>query len=181
MAYIGLDCSFNSLGYCIISTEQKIIELGTVTPKKYRYAKYNRKYEHWNENSNAIVDYLITKIIKYRNELNMAMIEEIAIGFHKANTNSTYNLVYEVAVIATALRRIFGINVTWVAPSHHKKLLTGNGKASKEQSVEHMLRLFPSLQVYHYEKLDDVADALALCLTAIPYQDFKDFQLHVNI
>lgn len=181
MIYVGIDASFNSLGYCICDVDRMRLEIGTINTDKYRGAKIKRKYEHWLYNTTAICNALITKLAKYRRNELIFGIEEIAIGFHKVNTNSTYNLVFEVSSIATTMQRYFG-PVVWVAPSHHKKLLTGKGKATKEDSVTSIISKLPYLRLYANEKLDDVADAFAIMLTLLPAPvKIEDFEVIVDI
>lgn len=174
MTYMGIDASFNCLGYCIVSQELRTIEFGTISPKSYDFQRKLRKYEHWLFNTNAILDELCKRLLKYRFFDSVIGIEEIAIGLHRSNTNSTYNLVFEVAGLSLALQRTFDLPIIWVSPAHHKKILTGKGKATKQDSVNALLNLVPELNLYAKCKLDDIADAFAICLSMIRFDsDFR--------
>ena len=183
MTYIAIDASYNSLGYVILSEELGTIELGTLTPQKTDVKKEIRRYDHFSVNSMKIAKALHKILLKYRYFDCEFAIEEIAInGWQRGTTNSVYNLIFEVGTISTMLSYFLRKRCHWIAPTHHKKVLTGNGKASKELSVAHLLRIIPQLNIYANRKLDDVADAFAMTLVLFNKQfNINDYDLIVNI
>jgi hypothetical protein len=113
MVYIGIDASYSSCGYVIISESSKTIELGTLTPQKYDGQKYNRRYDHFFFNSLKIFDALMQRLLRYRHDNEFVFgIEEIAInGWKHGGTNSVYNLVFEVGILSGLCSKTLNVPV----------------------------------------------------------------------
>lgn len=168
MIYIALDLSLNSTGVCVANDATKTCTFSRVTLRDYPKA-VGAKYEKALHNSRCIADVLVKRLLPYR-LLGVPMhviIESVGFGLLKGRTNSATALLFEGAIVASELQRMFGTTVQFVEPTKHKKLFTGNGKASKEQSVNMLFHWFSDF-AWTTDKLDDIADAMSIMTSAVP-------------
>lgn len=161
MTYVALDLSIASTGICI-ATECGECQFFRLTDVSYARDRGGHHFEKAVVNGLGIANAIAKLLMPYRDTQLHVGIESIGFGFlHGRATNSTTDLIFEQAIVASQLAKLFNASIQFIEPTKHKKLFTGNGKASKELSVAQMLHWFPQL-TYCTDKLDDIADAMSI-------------------
>ena len=173
MITIALDLSIASTGICIANDADRTCTFYRLTDKAYaRDMSKSPQFVKATTNGIGIADAIAKILMPYRFETINAVIESVGFGLLRSRTNSVTTLLFEGGIVAATLRRLFNANVQFVEPTKHKKLFTGNGKASKEQSIQMLLHWFPVL-AHTTDKLDDMADAMSIMTSVIP--DIRTF------
>jgi hypothetical protein len=168
MIYVALDLSLNSTGVCIANDETMECEFSRVTLRDYPKSA-GTKYDKALFNSRCIAEVLVKRLLPYRHVTDKfhVIVESVGYGLLKGRTNSATSLLFEGAIVSAELQKLFHASVQFVEPTKHKKLFTGNGKASKEQSVNMLFHWFSGFGLTT-DKLDDIADAMSIMTVAIP-------------
>lgn len=165
MTTVALDLSVNSTGIAI-ATDDRQVTFIRLTPRSYDKVR-GCKWTVSLHNAMHIANELAMLLMPYRFDDMHIVIESVGFGLLKARTNSATALLFEGAIVASKLVDMFNATVDFVEPTKHKKLFTGNGKATKECSVAQLLHWFPQLTLCS-NKLDDIADAMSIMTYAIP-------------
>ena len=176
MIVLALDLSFESTGICIADTETRQLRFHRLTPKSYEKVTVPGKYSTATYNATSISDTICKLLMPYRFQIAKTGLHVVieSIGFGFKNRNSTNYLLFEGGIVGSTMLRVFGAKVDFIEPSKHKKIFTGKGKATKEDSVRQMFNWFPRM-AWQTEKLDDLADAVSLMTCAVPDIRFYDY------
>jgi crossover junction endodeoxyribonuclease RuvC len=149
MKIIGIDPGFGRVGFGIIekTTKYKHISSGIISTKNQENL-YNRLNEIEND---------LNHILK-THKPDIAIIEKI---YFSNNTKTAMQVAEARGVICNLINK-HGITIKEVTPTQIKSILTGNGKATKEQ-VEKMVKIH--LKIKEIDAIDDAIDALAAAIT----------------
>jgi Holliday junction resolvasome RuvABC endonuclease subunit len=161
MKILALDLSINASGIALADTDKRCIYVTMITPEHYDKCKFKSKYQTLIHNTNGIANTLAYKLRPY-GYLDTIIVETLAYGLHA----STDLLILQGNLLGK-LTVLYKQSFIPVMPKVHKKRFTGNDRASKQQSVAVMLKFWPLLP-WHFDKLDDLADAIALLSCNIP-------------
>lgn len=141
MVVLGIDPGLAITGWCVINTG-KIVSYGAI--------KTNSKDFHYERLKKIFIE--LRKIIKTYNP-DKVVIEKL---FFSKNRKTALKVAEARGV---ALLAIGSIPTKEYTPNEMKKLITGNGKATKKDISEKMKEL---LGLTYLPSLDDITDAIAL-------------------
>jgi Holliday junction resolvasome RuvABC endonuclease subunit len=154
----------------IADTDAKTLYVCTVSPRNYTKVKFASRYQSHFHNTHSIAQTIIKKIIQFRKP-DLVIVESLPFGMQ-----SYTDLLILHGSMSNKLLTVFGIMPTLITPKQHKAKFTGNIKANKQQSIDKLLELWPSLQ-WRFAKLDDIADSVAMLSMHI--DDLSTYKLQI--
>lgn len=147
MVVLGIDPGLAITGWCVINTG-KIVSYGAI--------KTNSKDTHYERLKKIFVE--LRKIIKTYNP-DKVVIEKL---FFSKNRKTALKVAEARGV---ALLAIGSLPTKEYTPNEMKKMITGNGRATKKDISEKMKEL---LGLTYLPSLDDITDAIALSYLGEP-------------
>ena len=157
MIVIGIDPGYERFVYSFLSVEKKssfkVLDCGVIVTK----AK-----DHFLERLSILDSDLRTLMNRYCSNLKKSIPCEAAVEkiFFTKNQTTATKVSEARGVVLLALYRC-GAVVREYTPLEMKKMITGNGRASKERVMHMLTKLVPDVKLI---KEDNAADALALAL-----------------
>lgn len=162
---LGIDPGLNTTGYAVLETSEKgplLREAGMIKSSEKRSAA------EMAERLKTIYDGVIEVIDQY--SITTMAVEQLYAHYEHPRTAILMGHARGAIMLAGAMR---GADVQSYAATRIKKIITGNGRASKEQIQLTMLREFRLKQM---PEPHDVADAMAIALCH--YFSSKRLALH---
>lgn len=154
MTILGLDLSLASSGRCIFSNN-KVISYGKITTKKQDFENDLDRLKHIADEIQLIIN---------EHEIEYAVIEDSVPAKHSRSVMQLNILKGEVIRTLT----LNFIPVGLIFPSSVKKLVTGNGKASKEEVAEYIRANYIDCGEYNdsqsKRKTSDIYDAISIAI-----------------
>lgn len=147
MAYLGVDQSMRCTGVAVISRDQEVQYVGTVTPGKLTGAPRL-----------GCIRSALRDVLAANPEINYAALEGYSYG---SGAGRTFELG-EVGAVVKLVLYDAGIPFIIVAPASLKQFVSGNGSASKEQMAQAVLRKWD----IDFADRDDECDAYGLAQVA---------------
>ena len=144
MKILGIDPGFGTLGWAVVDKTPGVVEYGVIETLPNSAIDERLLKIHTR----------ITEIIK-KHKPDCVAIESL---FFAKNTKTALDVSKCIGVILLTTR-LAGLNYKEYTPLQIKTALTGYGRASKEQVLQMVVRLYKLKEV---PRPDDVADALAI-------------------
>lgn len=156
MIILGIDPGYGRVGFGLIdkTQESNYITSGIISTNR-QLSFYDRINE-------------IEKDLKYILEKYKPQVAVIEKLYFSKNTTTALQVSEARGVICNLINKK-GVEIQEVTPTQIKSVLTGNGKASKDQ-VEKMVKIH--LKLKEIDAIDDAIDALAAAICAQPNQNF---------
>ena len=144
MKILGIDPGYGILGWAVIGSDRKVVELGSIkTSKEIPYP------------DRLLQIYSSLKEILSKHHPSVASVEKV---FFSKNTGTAIDVAKTIGVVQLALK-LEGIDFFEYTPSQVKQAVTGYGKADKKQVEFMVMKIF---NLSESPGLDDVTDALAI-------------------
>lgn len=156
MIILGIDPGYGRVGFGLIDKTQ---ETNYITSGIISTNSQLSFYDRINE---------IEKDLKYILEKYKPQVAVIEKLYFSKNTTTALQVSEARGVICNLINKK-GVEIQEVTPTQIKSVLTGNGKASKDQ-VEKMVKIH--LKLKEIDAIDDAIDALAAAICAQPNQNF---------
>ena len=145
----GIDASLSSTGWCIVDNK-KIIDYGKIVTRKKDYIDDDER-----------LDYIFSQLDKItkKHSIDMAVLEK---STYKGNSRSTGQL-NELNGMVKGLCNIKRIPLCRLYPTTIKKIVAGNGRASKEEVAKYIRENVIDIGEYSNkcnkrEKIDKTSD-----------------------
>jgi crossover junction endodeoxyribonuclease RuvC len=160
MVILGIDPGFGRLGYGIIdytNNKYKVLECGCITTEAD--SNFPDRLEKIEEDLQSVVS---------RYKIDAASIEEL---FFNTNITTGIKVAEARGVILCTLKKA-NIKIFEYTPLEIKQAITGFGRAKKPQVMD-MVK--STLKLQKMPKLDDTADALAMCICHASTHKYEDY------
>lgn len=147
MRILGIDPGLRRMGLAVINIDDDTHELGLVY---FGYISHERVEQEYNRHLNNALHSLTDTLPKLFHEFapNKIAAEIVPVGRLKTNT--------ELVVAAITVCKVIGFQwgIPWLdyGANTVKKMVTGNGLASKAEVKGAVITLFPELQKAHQEE-----------------------------
>lgn len=149
MKILGVDPGIERTGWCIINTITKAIELhGLIHTDKTKDIS-TRLYDLQCQMENIIINH----------KINILAIEKF---YSYKNIISKLDKVLQARGVILALAGKYSLKIQEFTPTQVKKALTGSGKATKDDMIRTIYKIY---QIHNDSYTDDVYDAIAISLT----------------
>lgn len=154
---LGIDASMSSSGYSIVTQDKEVVKYGKIITKK---EDFKDDVERLTYICNTLED-----IIKPYN-IKLCILED---SIPVRNSKSVLQLNILKGMIIRTLQKN-GINTKLIYPSSVKKMVTGDGRATKGQIAKSIqinlidIGEYSDKQTKNKEKTSDIYDSLALVL-----------------
>lgn len=154
MTILGLDLSLSSSGRCIFSNN-KVIAYGKITTKKQDFENDLDRFKYIADEVQEIIN---------KHEIDFAVIED-SVPAKKSRSVMQLNII-KGEVIRTLTLNLIPVGLLY--PSTVKKLVTGNGKSSKEEVAQYIRENYIDCGEYNDKpsksKTSDIYDAIAIAI-----------------